>query len=348
MAAPKSYALRFIAGRYKGGEFPLRPNREILIGRGSEYDMVLEEDMISRCHAKLSTFHGRIVLEDLESTNGTFVNGKRLEGRTTLKAGDKVLVGTSIMELVPAGGATSSRPRADAAPIDVDVPMPHLATTDGMPARQITRMMVEATAETPMPQQATLAVDRGQGMTGRFPDDDITVADLVELFVNGGRNGVLILSDDEGKEGRMFFRDGEVYFASYADPQRPGELDALKAFNRLLAWRSGAFTFENIQPPPAFDKVFNSGTREMLIEAVRQQDELARYAEHLLPDDARLALKIPLESRLSALSAEALETLQVAINCVEVGLILDYSEASDLETWQDLLYLLQNEYLVPV
>ncbi|MCA9546997.1 MAG: DUF4388 domain-containing protein, partial [Myxococcales bacterium] len=281
--------------------------------------------------------------------NGTFVNGKRLEGRTALKAGDKVLVGTSIMELVPANGAAAAaapaRSRADEPSVQIIAP-DQGATSTRMPAHTISRM-VEATAETPMPApQAT--VDRASGMTGRFPDDDVAVPDLVELFVNGGRNGVLILSDAQGREGRMFFRDGQVYFASYADPQRPSEIDPQKAFFRLLSWKAGHFKFETISPPPAFDKEMTGGTREALVEAVRQQDELARYAEHLLPDHARLALKIPLESRLSALSAEALETLQVAINCVEVGLILDYSEASDLETWQDLFYLLQNEYLVQV
>ena len=44
------WALRFISGKYQGGEFPLRPNREIIIGRSSDLDMVLVEDMVSRKH----------------------------------------------------------------------------------------------------------------------------------------------------------------------------------------------------------------------------------------------------------------------------------------------------------
>ena len=35
------FALRFISGKYQGGEFPLRTNREIIIGRSSDLDMVL-------------------------------------------------------------------------------------------------------------------------------------------------------------------------------------------------------------------------------------------------------------------------------------------------------------------
>ena len=49
------WALRFISGKYQGGEFPLRPNREIIIGRSSDLDMVLVEDMVSRKHAKITT-----------------------------------------------------------------------------------------------------------------------------------------------------------------------------------------------------------------------------------------------------------------------------------------------------
>ena len=49
------WALRFISGKYQGGEFPLRPHREIIIGRSSDLDMVLVEDMVSRKHAKITT-----------------------------------------------------------------------------------------------------------------------------------------------------------------------------------------------------------------------------------------------------------------------------------------------------
>src|SRR5438105_2647093 len=57
-----SYALRFISGKYQGGEFPLRMDREITIGRASELDMVLIEDMVSRRHAKINTSDGQVTI----------------------------------------------------------------------------------------------------------------------------------------------------------------------------------------------------------------------------------------------------------------------------------------------
>src|SRR5688572_22950007 len=68
-----TYALRFISGKYQGGEFPLRMDREIIVGRSSELDMVLVEDMVSRKHAKISAAQDQIFIQDLGSTNGTFV-----------------------------------------------------------------------------------------------------------------------------------------------------------------------------------------------------------------------------------------------------------------------------------
>src|SRR6266566_2364104 len=93
------FALRFISGKYQGGEFPLRMDREIIVGRSSELDMVLVEDMVSRKHAKLTTTGEQIVIQDLGSTNGTFVNGEKIK-KVRLKEGDGILIGTSIIKLV--------------------------------------------------------------------------------------------------------------------------------------------------------------------------------------------------------------------------------------------------------
>jgi predicted component of type VI protein secretion system len=91
------FALRFISGKYQGGEFPVRLNREIIIGRSSDLDMVLVEDMVSRRHAKISSSENEVFIQDLGSTNGTFVNGEKIAGRARLSEGDRILLGTSII-----------------------------------------------------------------------------------------------------------------------------------------------------------------------------------------------------------------------------------------------------------
>src|SRR5919202_160162 len=85
--APRQLALRFISGKYQGGEFPLGQSQEIIVGRASDLDMVLVEDMVSRRHARIACSESQILIEDLGSTNGTFVNGEKIK-RATLKEGD--------------------------------------------------------------------------------------------------------------------------------------------------------------------------------------------------------------------------------------------------------------------
>src|SRR6204780_665233 len=95
----RSYVLRFISGKYQGGEFPVAAEKQILVGRSSDLDMVLVEDMVSRKHARIAMQADQIWIEDLGSTNGTFVNGEKIK-RARLKEGDRVLIGTSILKVI--------------------------------------------------------------------------------------------------------------------------------------------------------------------------------------------------------------------------------------------------------
>lgn len=67
--------------------------RVITIGRGADNDLVLEAAQVSRHHARLLRKDGALLLEDLGSANGTFVNGKRV-GRQQISAEDTVSFGS--------------------------------------------------------------------------------------------------------------------------------------------------------------------------------------------------------------------------------------------------------------
>ena len=71
-------------------------DRPLTIGRNPDSDIVLIDDRVSRIHCGLRLWDGEYYLKDLKSRNGTFVNGRRIEV-TTLKAGDEVRVGQSIL-----------------------------------------------------------------------------------------------------------------------------------------------------------------------------------------------------------------------------------------------------------
>jgi uncharacterized RDD family membrane protein YckC len=72
--------------------FPLN-SEKLIIGRSRSCDIRLREDTVSRLHAALVWRNGELVLEDLGSSNGTFVNGDRVLDPRTLGAGDELRFG---------------------------------------------------------------------------------------------------------------------------------------------------------------------------------------------------------------------------------------------------------------
>jgi len=66
----------------------------VTIGRSPGSDIVIADDYISSAHARIVPSGERIVLEDLGSTNGTVVNGRRITSPVTLAPGDEIDLGT--------------------------------------------------------------------------------------------------------------------------------------------------------------------------------------------------------------------------------------------------------------
>jgi pSer/pThr/pTyr-binding forkhead associated (FHA) protein len=69
----------------------------ISIGRDSSNDITVNDAEVSRRHSRLTFQGGKYVLEDMGSTNGTFVNGQRLTGPRVLKSGEVVSLGEQIV-----------------------------------------------------------------------------------------------------------------------------------------------------------------------------------------------------------------------------------------------------------
>lgn len=70
---------------------------ENLIGRSREAVIRISSSRVSRCHARIRVAGGRAVLEDLESKNGTFLWGRRIQGPVGLSDGDEICVGRDVM-----------------------------------------------------------------------------------------------------------------------------------------------------------------------------------------------------------------------------------------------------------
>jgi hypothetical protein len=175
----RSFVLRFISGKYQGGEFPIAADKQIIVGRSSDLDMVLVEDMVSRKHARIAMQGDQIWIEDLGSTNGTFVNGEKIK-RARLKEGDRVLIGTSILKVI-----SGDAPR------------------DATEAKRELENVAQARRTS---QQRT--------MSGSI--DEVPLPDLLQLFGTSKKSGVLVIRTEDDV-GRIHLKKGNVAYAIIND-----------------------------------------------------------------------------------------------------------------------------------
>jgi pSer/pThr/pTyr-binding forkhead associated (FHA) protein len=84
---------------------------EIVIGRDSRCDHVVDSAQVSGRHARLFRAGDQLWIEDLASSNGTYVNGRRIEKRATVSAGDRISLGSYALILsVDSAAAPSKAP----------------------------------------------------------------------------------------------------------------------------------------------------------------------------------------------------------------------------------------------
>jgi pSer/pThr/pTyr-binding forkhead associated (FHA) protein len=303
------WTLRFISGKYQGGEFPLRPNREIVIGRSSDLDMVLVEDMVSRKHAKIVTDGKVVSIQDLGSTNGTFVNGEKVRN-VQLKDGDRILVGTSIIKLVAGSG-------------EVRAPAASLSEIEARSKLQVTASRRVAP----------------KSMSGNI--EEIPLPDLLQLLSTSRKSGVLVLRSEWGT-GRLHLRKGQIYFANIDESF---DVSPRKAMFRMLTWNQGLFELEPPDDRRVMEELQDS-TEALLMEGMRQLDEFRELSPKLPPLQAEVSVPTPLGPRLRDLAPDHLDVIQIALGGATVQAILDQSRQTDLSTAQAMLSLLERGYLV--
>lgn len=86
-----------VQGEKKGKSFTL--NEELTIGRGEKCRLVLDDTYVSTVHARIFANGEKYMLEDLGSTNGTYLNRKRVTSPVELRRGDQVKIGKTVLEM---------------------------------------------------------------------------------------------------------------------------------------------------------------------------------------------------------------------------------------------------------
>ncbi len=192
-----------------GREQPIRPGENVV---GREADILVADPKVSRRHAALHSTEGAIEVEDLGSTNGTLLNGDRLEPnvRRALDQGDKVSFGGVEFTLSMPGAAGKTAMLPDAPIPDEFADSPPSSVDEGVQDR------VEASPA--LPPAAHLSVDgvgqplkAGINTLGRKPDNDVVLDDP---YVSGRHVTIEVL------EGEVFLTDVGSTNGTFLDGER--------------------------------------------------------------------------------------------------------------------------------
>jgi pSer/pThr/pTyr-binding forkhead associated (FHA) protein len=110
----------------------------LLAGRLPECDVMIDDGLVSRMHARISIRDESVLVEDLHSTNGVYVNGTRITHSALLREGDRLLLGTteiSLFEARPDARVAPLRARRDDPERSVPVLPPRITAPTTLPAQ---------------------------------------------------------------------------------------------------------------------------------------------------------------------------------------------------------------------
>ncbi len=116
--APLSHSRELLSRRFAlrcgNRDFTL-PEGDTVIGRATSCDLLLDDPLVSRRHARIRVSGDRVTLLDLGSRNGVMLHQHRIDGEVTLGCGDQLRIGNAVFTLVEERRGPERRPPASAA-----------------------------------------------------------------------------------------------------------------------------------------------------------------------------------------------------------------------------------------
>ena len=97
----KARELAVVEGPLKGSHMEIASREDLTIGRAGDNDFQLGDDFASSTHARLFRRGSEWFIEDMDSRNGTFVNGTRIDQPERVSVGTDIKMGRTIVRLMP-------------------------------------------------------------------------------------------------------------------------------------------------------------------------------------------------------------------------------------------------------
>jgi pSer/pThr/pTyr-binding forkhead associated (FHA) protein len=231
-----------------GQRLELEPNRTYLMGRALDSDVVVEDMAASRHHARIISGGApdAVLLEDLGSRNGTYVNEERLSaGRKPLLDRARIRIGATLFMLrLEEGAMMTDTSRLDTGTVgleqmtlgtDVDANVLRVAATAGRTNTEIA------------------------GQLSSF-----TMIDVLQLLIQTHRTGTLHLATHD-QHAQVHLQDGDVLHASFRD------LEGFDALCALVQLRDGIFWL--VETMPRVRRTVRDAGSILLFELCRVLDE---------------------------------------------------------------------------
>ena len=309
-AGDREVNIFLITGQAIGRKFRLRAGQILFAGRSSSTDIFLDENLVSRRHAKFAWVNDEVKVQDLGSTNGTFVNGRKVLS-ATIKSGDKVQIGQTLMKVY-----FSDDPTADLSAI--------YALTDAF------RERAEPSAQA-QPRKKTF-----QGNLALM-----ALPELLQMMAANRSTGILELTR-ENLAGRIYCKDGKLQYAVL------GPVECEKAVFRMLAWKDADFEFRpETFDAEKFARQVSMSLENVLMEGFRQMDELEKLSPEVPPRRIKLRLLTNDQTLLDQLPPAVKAVLRSIVKYQTVGEILDRTPLFDLDVVK-ILVVLRKKRLIGV
>ena len=302
--------LEQIEGPGKGRTFAVLPLKQIVIGRGGDVEIELEDSAISRKHAKIVFVTEHPVLMDLQSSNGTYLNNDRTD-HANLKHGDLIRMGECRFRVSFERGNKT----LGVTPVSADQ------------AKSYQAMLTK-----PKKDKAR----RQSVLSGNL--DTLNLPSLLQIIEMNGAAGTLLFRNGDQK-GQIYVKGGRLEHCTH------GTTSGEKAFYRLASMEKGRFEFFAPGRTPR-RKTLDHGVQELILESMRVQDELPAYIKELPPLDTRVSFNPTVSVSLHKIPSPVFDVMAAVSRFPRLQDTLDQCPLSDLLVCRILLALLKQRVLM--
>ena len=347
---------KFLSGKYKNGTFFVKKNGIISIGRDISSDVAIVDSKVSRHHATIKSENNKVFIQDNNSTNGTFVNGKKIPTNqfVEITIDNEISIGDSIfalfdhsntdnsikiekkesmLEIKKASSMKTIMPEIEEDEfdfgLDIDLPKEEPRRIGKV---SLTKKVVANANTQKKPEIASNSGDFSK----------INPFDLLKLLSTSQTSiGKLLVKITQPLKETIEFeitKNGIVSCKSKINTDFSEE----KVLARYFFVSEGTYIFK--EDLSLKDKMANKFLEDLFIEISEKQSSLPKIRKII--NHGLLRFAKPITGKLSSLSPKQLDSLQFMVNTEEVEIYLNmFPDLDDFLLLSEILKYVEDGFL---